>query len=218
MGQGAHTAPFGRDLALQNQAAAALATYDADNSLWAKYKTDVAAKLVSLNPDSLKPWKDAFRPVSKTLIDPLSNIYRNPEHDEFQRSLATSLLADYVKEDVKSLSSLICDADERQFEVELPSVSAAAAVTAVRPELLEITAGGEVQLGLVAMRVREHTRANEQLHQYLATLPVPVVAWLRDTQNYVQLAAHGLTLWDVAPSRVERDRDQWTPLTEWLTR
>ena len=37
--------------------------------------------------------------------------------------------------------------DERQFEVELPSVSAAAAVTAVRPELLEITAGGEVQLG-----------------------------------------------------------------------
>ncbi len=37
--------------------------------------------------------------------------------------------------------------DERQFEVELPRVSAAAAVTAVRPELLEITAGGEVQLG-----------------------------------------------------------------------
>ena len=37
--------------------------------------------------------------------------------------------------------------DERQFEVELPSVSAAAPVTAVRPELLEITATGEVQLG-----------------------------------------------------------------------
>lgn len=37
--------------------------------------------------------------------------------------------------------------DERQFEVELPRVSEAAAVTAVRPELLEITASGEVQLG-----------------------------------------------------------------------
>ncbi len=36
--------------------------------------------------------------------------------------------------------------DERQFEVELPSVSAAAPVTAVLPELLEITASGEVQL------------------------------------------------------------------------
>jgi chromosome partitioning protein len=74
----------------------------------------------------------------------------------------------------------------------------------------------EVQLGLVGMRVREHTKANEQLHDYLATLPVPVVAWLRDTQNYVQLAARGLTLWDVAPSRVERDLEQWAPLKKWI--
>ena len=78
--------------------------------------------------------------------------------------------------------------------------------------------GAQVRLGLVGMRVREHTLANEQLHHYLATLPVPVVAWLRDTQNYVQLAARGLTLWDVAPSRVERDLEQWQPLIRWVTR
>ena len=76
--------------------------------------------------------------------------------------------------------------------------------------------GPEIKLGLVGMRVREHTRANEQLHQYLSTLPVPVVGWLRDTQNYVQLAARGLTLWDVAPSRVERDLEQWQPLAAWV--
>jgi chromosome partitioning protein len=73
-----------------------------------------------------------------------------------------------------------------------------------------------MQVGLVGMRVKEHTLANDQLHQYLATLPVPVVAWLRDTQNYVQLAARGLTLWDVAKSRVERDLEQWQPLQSWL--
>jgi chromosome partitioning protein len=77
---------------------------------------------------------------------------------------------------------------------------------------------GDIQLALVGMRVREHTIANDQLHQYLATLNVPVVAWLRDTQNYVQLAARGLTLWDVAPSRVERDLEQWRPLEEWISR
>ncbi len=71
-------------------------------------------------------------------------------------------------------------------------------------------------MGLVGMRVREHTRANEQLHHYLGTLPLPVVAWLRDTQNYVQLAARGLTLWDVAPSRVERDLPQWLPVIDWV--
>ena len=76
----------------------------------------------------------------------------------------------------------------------------------------------DIELGLVAMRVREHTISNDQLHQYLATLKVPVVAWLRDTQNYVQLAARGLTLWDVAPSRVERDLEQWLPLKDWIQR
>ncbi len=82
--------------------------------------------------------------------------------------------------------------------------------------LREQRRGAEIRLGLVGMRVREHTRANEQLHQYLSTLPVPVVGWLRDTQNYVQLAARGLTLWDVAPSRVERDLEQWAPLAAWV--
>jgi chromosome partitioning protein len=75
----------------------------------------------------------------------------------------------------------------------------------------------ELTLGLVAVRVREHTRAHEQLQAYLATLQVPVVGWLRETQNYVQLAARGLTLWDVAPSRVERDLEQWQPIERWLS-
>jgi len=76
--------------------------------------------------------------------------------------------------------------------------------------------GAGIDTVLVGNRVREHTRANEQLHRYVETLPVPVLAWLRETQNYVQLAAHGLTLFDVAPGRVERDLEQWAPLTAWL--
>jgi chromosome partitioning protein len=85
-------------------------------------------------------------------------------------------------------------------------------------ELRSHKRGQEVKLGLVGMRVRENTRSVDQLQSYLATLPVPVVGWLRDTQNYVQLAAHGLTLFDVAPSRVERDLEQWQPLAAWLGR
>jgi chromosome partitioning protein len=75
----------------------------------------------------------------------------------------------------------------------------------------------KVQVGVVAMRVREGTISAEQLHGYLAVLGVPVVASLRDTQHYVQLAAHGLTLWDVPPGRHERDLEQWQPLLDWLT-
>ena len=98
-----------------------------------------------------------------------------------------------------------------------PSLFDIQATHAFVAELRAHRRAAEVKLGLVGMRVREHTRANEQLHHYVSTLQLPVVAWLRDTQNYVQLAARGLTLWDVAPSRVERDLVQWQPILDWLS-
>ena len=97
-----------------------------------------------------------------------------------------------------------------------PSLFDIQATHAFVQELRAHPRGAQVKLGLVGMRVREHTLANDQLQNYLSTVPVPVVAWLRDTQNYVQLAARGLTLWDVAPSRVERDLEQWAALAEWV--
>jgi len=72
------------------------------------------------------------------------------------------------------------------------------------------------RVGVLGVRVDARTRAAEQLERFVAGLDLPVLGYLRDTQNYVQLAAHGLTLWDVAPSRVERDREQWRPLIDWV--
>jgi len=83
-------------------------------------------------------------------------------------------------------------------------------------ELRERMPAKAPKLALVAMRAKEGTLSVEQLQHFLLTLDVPVLGQLRDTQNYVQLAARGLTLWDVAPSRVERDLEQWQPLLQWL--
>lgn len=74
----------------------------------------------------------------------------------------------------------------------------------------------QVSVAVVANRVREHTLSADQLRQFLAQLGLPVLGELRDTQNYVQLAAHGLTLWDVAPGRVTRDLAQWAPILPWV--
>jgi len=71
-------------------------------------------------------------------------------------------------------------------------------------------------LALVGMRAKEGTLSVEQLQQFMRGLDVPVLGMLRDTQNYVQLAARGLSLWDVAPSRVERDLAQWRALEAWV--
>ena len=48
------------------------------------------------------------------------------------------------------------------------------------------------------------------------SLGLPVLGFLRDTQNYVHLAARGLTLFDVPPGRVEKDLAQWEAICRWL--
>lgn len=75
---------------------------------------------------------------------------------------------------------------------------------------------GAPRVGILGMRVDARTRAADQLQRFVEDLGLPVLGFLRDTQNYVQLAAHGLTLWDVAPGRVERDLEQWRTLLEWV--
>ncbi len=77
---------------------------------------------------------------------------------------------------------------------------------------------GHASVGVVGMRVDARTRAADQLQRFVETLGLPVLGYLRDTQNYVQLAAHGLTLWDVAPSRVQKDLEQWQTLLGWVGR
>jgi chromosome partitioning protein len=75
---------------------------------------------------------------------------------------------------------------------------------------------GKTTIGVVGMRVDARTRSAEQLERFVESLGLPVLGMLRDTQNYIQLAAHGLTVFDVAPSRVQKDLDQWEPLIQWL--
>jgi chromosome partitioning protein len=77
---------------------------------------------------------------------------------------------------------------------------------------------GNFEIGVIGMRVNVRTRAADQLAHYVNSIGVPVLGYLRDTQNYVQLAALGATLWDVAPSRVEKDVAQWEPLVSWVKR
>ena len=75
---------------------------------------------------------------------------------------------------------------------------------------------GQLAVGVVAMRVDPRTRAAAELDRFLAQTEVPVVAHIRSTQLYVQLAARGLTLFDVNPNPVAQDLEQWDSLIRWL--
>jgi chromosome partitioning protein len=83
-------------------------------------------------------------------------------------------------------------------------------------ELAQSRHADRLDVGIVAMRVDERTLAADQLRAFVGSLELPTVGTLRDTQNYVQLAANGLTIFDVATARMERDLAQWQPICHWL--
>lgn len=71
-------------------------------------------------------------------------------------------------------------------------------------------------VGVIGMRVDPRTRSAKELETFLSAYEVPVLGWIRDTQLYVQAAGAGLTLFDLAPSRVRKDIDAWRPVLSWL--
>lgn len=74
---------------------------------------------------------------------------------------------------------------------------------------------GQADVAVIGMRVDPRTRAAAELERFLDSFQLPVLAYLRDTQRYVQAAAGGLTLFDLPPGQSERDREQWQPIIAW---
>ena len=97
-----------------------------------------------------------------------------------------------------------------------PSVFDIFATRSFLDEMAEHARASKLQVGIVGMRVDERTIAADKLHEFVDSLGLPVLGYLRQTQNYIQLAARGLTLFDVAPGRVERDLEQWKGICRWL--
>ena len=97
-----------------------------------------------------------------------------------------------------------------------PSVFDIFATRSFLDELASNKRADKARIGLVGMRVDARTIASCKLHEFVKSLPVPVLSYLRDTQNYVHLAAQGLTLFDLAPGRVEKDLEQWQSICDWL--
>ncbi len=97
-----------------------------------------------------------------------------------------------------------------------PSIFDIFATRAFLDEMAQNSHALKAKIGIVGMRVDARTIAADQLHAFVDSLGLPVLAYLRDTQNYIHLAARGLTLFDVAPGRVERDLAQWQPICHWL--
>ncbi len=98
----------------------------------------------------------------------------------------------------------------------MPSIFDMFASQAFIEQLSEITKTGKTKLGIIGMRVDERTVAASKLREFMDKLDVPIIGFLRDTQYYLHMAAHGLSLFDITPSKVQKDLEQWQVICEWL--
>jgi chromosome partitioning protein len=72
------------------------------------------------------------------------------------------------------------------------------------------------RLGVIANRVKINTLVYQSLLRFLESLGIPIVATLRDSQNYIRAAETGSGIHEMKDSQVYDDTKAWEPLTGWL--
>jgi polysaccharide chain length determinant protein (PEP-CTERM system associated) len=74
------------------------------------------------------------------------------------------------------------------------------------------------KLAVVANRTRKNTRSFEKLMRFLDSLGIPIIAVLRDSQNFVHAAEDGIGVCEMTPYKVKKDMEQLEKIIEWLDR
>ena len=71
-------------------------------------------------------------------------------------------------------------------------------------------------VALVGMRVNNRTHAAVGLADFMEQTGFPVLTYLRNAQVYATAAELGVSLFDMRPSFVAQDIEQWGPLLDWV--
>ena len=72
------------------------------------------------------------------------------------------------------------------------------------------------RIGIIANRVKLNTVALRSLERFLESMNIPVVARLRDTQNYLRATSDGLGVHELKGKNVHMDRMNWKGIAGWL--
>lgn len=73
-------------------------------------------------------------------------------------------------------------------------------------------------IALVGMRVNMRTHSAVRLADFMEQTDLPILAYLRNAQVYVTVAEQGLSLFDMPPSLVKQDIEQWSHLLQWIAK
>jgi chromosome partitioning protein len=80
----------------------------------------------------------------------------------------------------------------------------------------KVVSKNKTQVALVGMRVNPRTHAATRLEEFMAYTGFPILANLRNAQAYSTAAEYGISIFDMRPSIVAQDLEQWAPILEWI--
>ena len=72
------------------------------------------------------------------------------------------------------------------------------------------------KLAVVANRTRKNTKSFEKLMRFLDSLGIPIIAVLRDSQNFVHAAEKGIGICEMQPYKVRKDIAEIEKIVTWL--
>ena len=74
----------------------------------------------------------------------------------------------------------------------------------------------DCKLAIVANRTRQNTRGYQMLMHFLTSLKIPIIAILRDSQNFVHAAANGIGIHELPAHKTKKDIAQMDLIISWL--
>jgi chromosome partitioning protein len=118
-------------------------------------------------------------------------------------------------------SNLACSLIKQTNKIIVPVVPSLFDLHASRDFLKELLEEKKVRnsrchIGVVGMRMSPRTLAATVLEEFLDTLGLPILAYLRETQVYVNAAFEGKSLFDLPHHIAERELEQWEFLQGWI--
>lgn len=151
------------------------------------------------------------RPAELPMIWPLGEDHcKRPKCDHLVIDSAASLHGKNLERAIKLASKILVPISPSMFDMH-----ASQQFLRVLSEERALRKG-RVQIGVVGMRMSACTRSAATLERFLAELDVPVLAYLREAQVYVNSIADGKSIFDLPPHTTARERAQWQTLQLWL--
>ena len=71
-------------------------------------------------------------------------------------------------------------------------------------------------VALVGMRINSRTHSAAMLAEFMQQTGLPVLTYIRNAQVYATAAEQGSSVFDMRPSLVSQDLEQWEPLLDWV--